>query len=160
MKFRRLSNEELGHLEKEFVDFLCANTITAEDWVKIKSESLEKAEHLIEMFSDIVLEKVYNKVSFLEKREAKNLIVFRCTDKTVDLIGITLDPNSNLDLTDPEKVADVVSGKYSLKDQLSGFRNTKKINSEEKSLEVHQLINSGCIIGEEKLFLALDRVIK
>ena len=35
MKYRRLTNEELAELEKEFVRFLVSNTVTSEDWEKI-----------------------------------------------------------------------------------------------------------------------------
>ena len=58
MKFRRLTNEELQELEKEFVQFLVSNTVTADDWEKIKEDNPERAEGLIEIFSDIVFEKV------------------------------------------------------------------------------------------------------
>ena len=37
MKYRILSNKELEPLKDDFIKFLSANTVTGEDWAKIKS---------------------------------------------------------------------------------------------------------------------------
>ena len=46
MKYRILSKEELEPLKDDFIKFLSANTITGEDWVKIKAEKPEEANTL------------------------------------------------------------------------------------------------------------------
>ena len=46
-KYRRLTLEELEELQKEFVDFLVINGITAEDWVKLKDNEVDKSELII-----------------------------------------------------------------------------------------------------------------
>ena len=51
-KYRELTTLELKELEKEFIDYLIVNGITADDWVKIKEEQQEKAEDIITLFSD------------------------------------------------------------------------------------------------------------
>ncbi len=76
MKYRRLSTDELQELEKEFVHFLVSNGIAADDWVKLKEEENDKAEALIDTFSDVVMEKVLGKVDFLEKREKSSVLFF------------------------------------------------------------------------------------
>ena len=40
-KYRLLTLEELGELRPEFVRFLASQSITADDWQKMKLESLE-----------------------------------------------------------------------------------------------------------------------
>ena len=57
MKYRVLSTKELEPLKDDFIKFLSANTITGEDWAKIKSSKPNQALKLIEVFSDIVWEK-------------------------------------------------------------------------------------------------------
>ena len=47
MKYERLSKNELEELEKEFVDFLVVNGITAQDWVAIKENEPLNADEII-----------------------------------------------------------------------------------------------------------------
>ncbi len=47
----------LEDLKDIFVNFLAANSITFEDWKKIKKNDKERVEELIENFSDVVFEK-------------------------------------------------------------------------------------------------------
>ena len=56
MKFRRLTNEELKPLEKKFIQFLVTNTITGEDWAKMKEQRPEHALKLVDIFSDLMFE--------------------------------------------------------------------------------------------------------
>ena len=53
MKYRILSKEELEPLKDDFIKFLSANTITGEDWVKIKAEKPKEANKLLGMFCDL-----------------------------------------------------------------------------------------------------------
>mgnify|MGYP001465575203 CR=1 FL=1 len=53
MKYRILSNKELEPLKDDFIKFLSANTVTGEDWAKIKSNKPNEALKLVEIFSDI-----------------------------------------------------------------------------------------------------------
>jgi hypothetical protein len=152
MRFRRLSDEELGYLKDDFVKFLVSNTITADDWVKLKTENTAKAHELIDLFSDIVLEKVYQKVDLLEQREAQNLLFFHFEDELMTVLGIQT--NSAIDFTD-------ISEKYDLENcKLTGFRQTKVLVKGQKADEVHRLIESGCFVGREKLFQTLNQIIE
>ena len=54
MKYRPLHPEELENLREDFVQFLAANSIAGDDWVKLKKEMPDQANQLIEMFSDLV----------------------------------------------------------------------------------------------------------
>ncbi|GIR12148.1 MAG: hypothetical protein CM15mP23_07230 [Cryomorphaceae bacterium] len=61
MKYRILSSKELEPLKDDFIKFLSANTVTGEDWAKIKSNKPNEALKLVEIFSDIVWEKALDK---------------------------------------------------------------------------------------------------
>lgn len=159
MKYRRLTEEELSHLEKEFVDFLVSNTITAGDWVNIKENKPDETERLIEMFSDIVLEKVYSKMVLLEKREPKNLLFFKFTDQLIETLGISVEEGHSFEFTDKESMSRFMKGEDQ-KVKITGFRTTKVIAKDHKSLEVHQLISSGCVLGNAELFKTLDNIIE
>ena len=57
MKYKRLASQELEALEKEFINYLATEQITADEWVKMKETTPEKSEELIDVFSDMVYEK-------------------------------------------------------------------------------------------------------
>jgi len=153
MKFRRLSQEELSHLEKEFIEFLVSNTITADDWVSIKKNKPDETNRLIDLFSDIVLEKVYSKMVLLEKREKNNLLFFKFKDNMIETIGVT-SKNDRVDFNLPESFDEsVFSG-------LEGFRQTRIYQESEKSKEVFQLVQAGCVIGNAELYKTLEGIIK
>jgi len=66
MKYRALHKEELEGVKEEFVKFLAANSVTADDWEKLKKEENDKAEKLIDIFSDIFWDKALTKINVLE----------------------------------------------------------------------------------------------
>ena len=87
MKYRVLSNKELEPLKDDFIKFLSANTVTGEDWAKIKSNKPNEASKLIEIFSDIVWEKSLEKIKYLEHRDDKYLKVFYCSENKMEMVG-------------------------------------------------------------------------
>ena len=62
LKYRSLSKDELIELEPEFKQFLIVNEIYDAEWRALASQDPEKAQSFIDLFSNIVLERVYNKV--------------------------------------------------------------------------------------------------
>ena len=67
MRFRRLTKNELEHLEEDFVRFLASNQITADEWEKFKTEQPQKVHELLDIFSDIVLENCQLSQGFIFK---------------------------------------------------------------------------------------------
>ena len=153
MRFRRLTGEELSHLEKEFINFLVSNTVTADDWVKVKENEPEKAEELILMFSEVVLEKVYGKIVLLEKREPNNLLFFKFDGDLIQMLGVSSQDNS-IDFTDLKKDVNYNSVK------LDGFRTSKVLAKDAKADEVYQLLESGCEMGDPELYKILDKIVE
>ena len=152
MKYRLLSSEELKELEPEFINFLATNHITAQDWVKLKGENPEKVDKLIEIFSDIVMEKVLQKIEYLEVREEKSIMVFRFLEEKVSLAGITAKEVSDVDFTNPATVASLA-----LKvdeGNLEVFK-TEKPYFKSKPEEVFDLVKKGALVSDGKLFEAI-----
>lgn len=154
MKFRRLSSDELQHLEKEFVEFLVSNTITADDWVNIKETKQKEMNELIDLFSDIVFEKVFSKIDLLEKREPHNLLFFKFNQDSITTLGVSVKPDAGIDFNDPESF----SGNLK-KGVLTGFRTAKPLVNVDKSQEVFQLIQSGCVVGNPELYQTINDVV-
>ena len=100
MTFRRLNNDELAALEKPFINFLVANTVTGDDWVKMKIREPERASKMIDIFSDFIFEERLRTVQFVQHQEPKELRLFKCTDEKILLIGVQVAENSVIDFTE------------------------------------------------------------
>ncbi len=150
MRFRRLTKEELKELEKDFISFLASNTVTASDWEKFKSEDVDKAEDLIDMFSDIVFETSLKKIKFLENCSADSLLLFKCDEETLSLLGVNA-KDKNIDFTLPDFVSKIED------DSLSTFY-TEKAYSKNREDEVFEMLEQGCSIADGKLFNALKHI--
>lgn len=154
MKYRRLTDAELKELEKEFVNFLVANTITADDWVKIKALDPEKSEVLIELFSDVVLDKVLRKVQFIEHRDERDLIVFHCGKDEIELFGLTVSEELEVDLTNEASVISMLLNSEMLDGKVKSFRQTKPY-TKARELEIFEMIQSGCLITDDSIYNTL-----
>lgn len=139
MKYRMLSDEELQVLEPELKEFLIVNGFDGEAWEELNREQPEKAIALVELFSDIVLEKVYKKVDVLEKRDAENMTLIRIGDSAMELFHVSVKKKGILNLAESETISSLLN-RY--KDALDFYRGQKKhqLTREE---EVHRLIVQG-----------------
>ncbi len=99
VKYRRLNDEELKILEQDFVQFLVANGIMANDWELLKVEETEKANELIDIFSDIVMEKALSKIEFLRKNEVASIICVQFLTNAIKVHGLVAEPDSGIDFT-------------------------------------------------------------
>ncbi len=148
MKYKRLSEEELKPLEKEFINFLSSAQVTGPDWEKMKKEDKEQAEELIDVFSDMVYEKVMGKIKYLEFRDKKTLNVFSCQDDKIDLIGLRVKDQSSLDFTDKD-----VFTNWNDSDTASiEVVKSEKKYAKERGVEVFELLQTGCYITDDKIY--------
>lgn len=146
MKYRCLSNEELSELEKEFKHFLISNGVHTEEWERLNKTKSKKVTELVEMFSDIVLDKALKNIKFLEHATSQDIKSFKCDDDKMVLIGIT-SKNKKIDFT-KDSLADFA-------DELDIFKTSKPYHNE-RELEVFELLQSGCSIIDEARFNKLE----
>lgn len=150
-KYRRLSFAELQELEKEFIDFLVVNGITAPDWEKLKSDQSEKCEDILTLFSDVVLEGVLQQVQFLEYRTEHEIQAFQCLPQKLVVVGLrSTNPTTNF--TDPNFLSEA------LKNPPSGikiFTSDKPYQTARES-ELFGMLQSGCLISDGALFKTLS----
>jgi hypothetical protein len=159
-KYRPLSLDELKELEKEFIEFLVLNGITAEDWERIKKEDTAKANHIIDLFSDVVFESIMRKIQFLELRREKQIQTFQCLPDRLVLVGLTAINDNAIDFTNPGYIEEAVSNPP---ERLHVFT-SERIYSKERELELFEMTEAGCTISDGKLFktlcLALPATVK
>lgn len=147
-KYKRLNNEELLALEKEFINFLSSMQITGPDWEKMKLNEAQKSEELITVFSDVVYDKVLTKIKFLEYRDEKTLNIFKCMDDKIALVGLRVKEHSSLDLTAPDIFNQWTNNNTSSINVIK----TEKNYIKERGVEIFELLQTGCLITDDKLF--------
>lgn len=157
MKFRRLTNEELTELEKEFIEFLVTNTITADDWTKLKKDNPDNAHMLIETFSDVVMEKVLSNIKYLEHREEKSLMLFEFQQKQVVLIGINVASHINVDLREQNSIQSLIDNNSIEDESLSIFKTIKPYKKSREE-EIFEMTENNCLVSDGALFYALNKL--
>lgn len=151
MKFKRLTLEELKELEPEFITFLASNQISAEDWIVIKSKKTDKMNELLDFFSDLVYEKVLKKIMYLEHRTPKEIRLFHLGEDKITLIGIKVEAHNNIDFT-LDNILEQLSHASNFK---TSIFESKKDYLKDRSSEIFDLLESGCLIATENLFNTL-----
>ncbi|MGB3466380.1 MAG: DUF6495 family protein [Cyclobacteriaceae bacterium] len=148
--YRRLTIEELEPLEKEFVDFLVVNGITAPDWVKLKEETPEKGEEMVDLFSEVVFEGIFRKVKFLEIRSNRFIHAYQCLENKMILVGMeSSDPGLDLSKGDLHEITGQSVSSISL------FM-TEKPYDKKREHELYDMTVKGCEISEGQLFKQLS----
>mgnify|MGYP006147605883 CR=1 FL=1 len=160
MKYRILSTDELEPLKDDFIKFLSANTITGEDWTKIKVEKPEEAEKIIGIFSDIVWEKSLDKIKCLEHRDEKHLKVFLCGEEKINMVGFSVNAKNAASLLDEETFIKLGSGEIKFSELNAAFYASEKNYEENRSLEMFKMMEAGCTPCEEAYYYGIKSLMK
>ena len=154
MKYRMLTEEELIIFEEDLKHFLIVNGIHAETWESMNKTNPEEAIKLVGLFSDTVLQKVYEKLKFIEHRSEGSCMVFHLGSDKIEMISINARDNS-VDLSTPESIHDAL---VSNAEKLSFFR-SEKAYSKEREMEIHEMIAQGCVNSSEAFWIQLNKAI-
>ena len=151
MTFRRLSSDELAALEKTFINFLVANTITGGDWEKMKTTEPERASKLVDVFSDFIFEERLRKVQFIQHQEPKELRLFRCGDEKMEFIGLQVAENAPIDFTKEENLAKISAYTEGVKMYCAEKKYTRG-----REREIFELMENGCRVSDGVLYQLLE----
>ena len=138
MKYRRLSKEQFEELHKEFINFLATQSLTAEEWSKLKLEK-KLASKEMDIFSDLVWESVLSKVKYLENISSKHMYLFQVLNNSISLIGVKI----NIDLIDLTTKEGFSWLRENIMSENVEIFNSKKKFSEDMKLNVFKLIEQG-----------------
>ncbi|MEM6379966.1 MAG: DUF6495 family protein [Bacteroidota bacterium] len=148
MKYRKLNIAELQELETEFIRFLASNTVTGDDWQKLKTEQSEKAEGLIEIFSDIVFDKIIKDIKYLELKMPQDYRTFQCLEDKIIMLGIKTNGSSNLDFTKNESPAQMMDQVQKSGAQLQLYSGQKAYQPNREQ-ELFKMMESGALISKD-----------
>lgn len=155
MKYARLTKEQLEEMHKEFSTFLATQGIDEKEWTEIKTKKPKLAEEQIDIFSDLVWEKVLLKVNFLEHFSKQQMFLFKINEFEISLIALKVD-NPGIDLTTPEGYQWLRSN---LKDdQVTLYTSTKPIE-EERNSDIFALIKQGANITKGELYSYFEKIV-
>ncbi|GAA4271889.1 DUF6495 family protein [Aquimarina gracilis] len=156
LKYQRLSKEQLEELHQEFINFLATQSITAAEWNEIKTNKPEVAEEEIDIFSDLVWEKVLSGAQYLEHFSKNQIHLFELGSEQMTLIAIKIN-NETIDVTTKE-------GYNWLRDNLLNdevvFYNASKAYSDDRNLDKFKLIQQGANITKGELYHYFDRLVQ
>jgi hypothetical protein len=153
MKYRQLTKEQFESLHKEFAQFLATQKIDADKWTALKSENSPIVKEELELFSDLVWDDVLNKVEYLEHFSKTSVNLFKCEKEAVYRIVVTI--NKEIDLLSEQGYKWLLENpKNTAVDYLKG----SKIYSNEKNLEIFELIEKGSQIARGELYEYFNRL--
>jgi len=154
IKYRRLTAEEFNLFEKDFIRFLAANSIQAADWQNLKSNSPEKVDELLDIFSDMVLEKVYNKAEYLLIVRPLEIHCFKMGEFSARLLGVKF-KKPDLDLTKDDGLSGIFNSEESFLENNPELFSLEKKYDKSKADEVYFLLKQGAEVVEKKWFVFL-----
>ena len=156
MQYARLTKEQLEELHQEFINFLATQSITAEEWKDIKTNKPHVAEEELDIFSDLVWERVLTNARFLEHISPNQMHLFALNDDKMSLIAVKVDA-PDVDITTKE-------GYQWLQDNLGDdrvvFLNASKEYGEKPNVDKFALIQQGAQITKGGLFKWFNRFVE
>lgn len=154
MRFRRLTKAELEQLEQDFVQFLASNQITADDWENLKEDNKPKVHELLDLFSDIVLEKVFSKIKYLQHRSKDTIRVFECQEEKLSMIGLKIEDETK-DLTNPKDLA-TLANPQSVKGAVKMYQVEREYLKDKPDEIFEMMQRNGCQIAPDGMYQMLE----
>ncbi|MGG6231797.1 DUF6495 family protein [Tenacibaculum sp. SDUM215027] len=153
MKYRQLTKEQFEGLHEEFARFLASQNIDKKEWDELKKEKPQVAEDEMNVFSDVVWDDVLTKTEYLEHFSPKVVNLFKCEEKEIHRIVVTIDKEVN--------VLEQEGFEWLLKnpnDEAIEFLRGSKAYEEERNVEIFDLIEKGSNISKGELYEYFDKL--
>ncbi|MDB2471726.1 DUF6495 family protein [Flavobacteriaceae bacterium] len=155
MKYTRLTKEQFEEMQQEFINFLASQSITADEWQTIKTNTPDVADQELDVFSDLVWEGVLNNVIYLENISQKHMYLFYFEEKRIHLIGVKIISNS-MNLMTQEGFSWLRENL--MNDSVEIFE-SKKDYSKDKQMDKFTLIQQGAAITKGELYKYFDKLV-
>ena len=152
MKYARLTKEQFEEMHQEFINFLATQSITADEWTKIKQDKPKVAEDEMDLFSDLVWEGVLNKVEYLEHFSPNQVFLFHIDEVTINLIAVKIE-NEGVDITTREGYQWLQTNL--MNEMVDIYTSTKKLNAD-RNKDIFALIKQGANITKGELYTYFD----
>lgn len=148
MKFRRLTKEQLEHMNEEFGAFLAIRGVDKELWDSKKASESSEVDNLLDEFSDLVWDAVLEKAAYIENISSNHMYLFKCFDQEIKLIAVEVN-NSEIDLRDMEGFE--WFKKHYNSDYIT-YKRAAKAYSKTKNGDKFELIEKGGVLTKGSLY--------
>lgn len=155
MKYSRLTKEQFEELHPEFINFLATQSITADEWTKLKETQPDVAEEELDIFSDLVWEGVLQQATYLENIAPKQLFLFKIEASEMKLISLKIKEDS-IDITTPEGYHWL---QQNFAEESVEFFTATKSFSDDRNADIFALIQQGAIITKGELYLFFENIL-
>ena len=155
MKYRQLTKEQFEELHLEFATFLAAQQIDVKEWDEIKVTKPKVAEEEMNVFSDVVWDKVLGKANYLEHFSENSINLFRCDAELINRIVVKVN-KEGINLLNPEDYNWFFDNSN---DKSIEYFKGQKPYSKERNLEIFELIEKGSVVSDGKLYEAVFKLI-
>ena len=155
MKYTRLTKEQFEEMQQEFINFLASQSITADEWQTIKTNTPDVADQELDVFSDLVWEGVLNNVIYLENISQKHMYLFYFEEKRIHLIRVKIISDS-MNLMTQEGFSWLRENL--MNDSVEIFE-SKKDYSKDKQMDKFTLIQQGAAITKGELYKYFDKLV-
>ena len=155
MKYRQLTKEQFEELHEEFATFLAAQQIDVKEWDAIKANKPQIAEDEMNIFSDLVWDRVLSKAECLEHVSPSSLNLFRCDAEEIHRIVVTVE-KPDFDFFKKEDYNWFVDNS---KDDAIDYFKGQKPYFKERNVEIFDLIEKGSVVSNGELYQAVLEII-
>ena len=155
MKYQQLTKEQLEEFQEEFTLFLASQQIDRKEWEKLKTEKPEIVKEEIDVFSDLVWERVLSKVKYLEHFSERTLNLFKCEASQIlrVVVEVGKEPFNFFDEEDYKWFID--NSKHSTIQYFKGQKPYQK----ERNQELFDLIKKGGLITKGVLYEGIEKIL-
>ena len=101
MKYHRLNHDQFNEVHEEFAVFLATQGLDRLRWNELKNANSPKIPQLLDIFSDVVWDKIISECTFLEFSTPDQLFLFKTLSSRATVI-IVKRRNISIDLTTVE----------------------------------------------------------
>jgi len=155
MRYAQLTKEQFEELNEEFALFLATQKIDAKEWEGIKENKPEIAEEELNLFSDLVWEKVLGNSKYLEHFSKDTINLFKCNDTEILRIVV----KSSIDDFDFTNNATFEWFLDNSQDKSLEYLRGAKKYSKERNDEIFDLIQQGSVVCKGELYEAIFKII-
>lgn len=156
MKYKQFTKEQLEELHEEFAIFLASQQIERSEWEDIKNKKPEVAEEELNIFSDLVWEKVLENTNYIEYFSNNTLNLFKCNKNEIQRIVVKVN-KEGIDLLKKQDFDWFLD--HSNDDAIEYLKGHKKYDKK-RNFEIFDLIQKGGVISKGELFEGIVKIME
>ena len=152
MLYRRLTKQEFENMSEDFALFLAGNSIDKIEWDQIKENDREKADGLLDIFSDMVFEKALSSCKYLERISETEIHTYLFQEAQAHMLTVKIKEGAQGDFVN-DKLSEIFITLLKEKN-LEVYQGTKKY-TEKRELEMFEVMERGAQFSKGDLYRSL-----